>query len=192
MRCLVLDAMGVMFEAADDVGDLLIPFIAEKSASCNGADIQAAYLDVSLGTISPDEFWNQVRVAPNREDEFLSRHALNTGVIELLDWCRDNKIPVWCLSNDVGRWSQKLRVRLGIEAYLQGSIISGDVGLRKPDRKIYEALIQSSGYPVEEILFVDDREANVLAARELGIESMLHDPRAGFTAARHWLSQRSG
>ena len=191
MPCLVLDAMGVIFNSADDVGELLIPFIAEKSEFFDEAFIQAAYLDVSLGTIGPDEFWNQVGVAPNLEDEFLSRHALNTGVIELLDWCTDNKIPVWCLSNDVGRWSQKLRARLNIEAYLQGSIISGDVGLRKPDRKIYEALIEASGFPVEQLLFVDDREANVLAAHQLGIESLLHDPRAGFADARRWLSQRA-
>jgi putative hydrolase of the HAD superfamily len=74
---------------------------------------------------------------------------------------------------------------------LQGSIISGDVGLRKPDRQIYEALIQASGFPVEKILFVDDRQQNVLASRELGIEAILHDPRAGFTDARRWLSQQA-
>ena len=189
MPCLVLDAMGVIFESADDVGELLVPFIAEKNRASNEAAIQVAYLDVSLGTISPDEFWNQAGVTAGLEDEFLSRHALNSGVIELLEWSKDNAIPVWCLSNDVGRWSQKLRSRLNIETYLQGSIISGDVGLRKPDRKIYEMLIEASGFPVEQLLFVDDREANVLAARELGIESMLHDPRAGFTEARRWLSK---
>ena len=191
MPCLVLDAMGVIFEAADDVGELLIPFIAEKSSASNEATIQAAYLDASLGTISADEFWNQVGVEAHLENEFLSRHALNSGVVELFDWCRGNEIPVWCLSNDVGRWSQKLRTRLNIETYLQGSIISGDVGLRKPDRKIYAALVEACGLAVEKILFVDDREANVLAARELGIESMLYDPRTGFTDARRWLSHQS-
>ena len=30
MKCLVLDAMGVIFSAADDVAELLIPFIAEQ------------------------------------------------------------------------------------------------------------------------------------------------------------------
>jgi FMN phosphatase YigB (HAD superfamily) len=191
MPCLALDAMGVIFESADDVGELLIPFIAEKSTCFNEAAVQAAYLDASLGTISPDEFWNRVGVPATLEDEFLSRHSLNTGVIELLDWSKDNKIPVWCLSNDVGRWSQKLRVRLNIEAYLEGSIISGYQGLRKPDRQIYEALIEASGFPIEKILFVDDREQNVLAARELGIEAILHDPRAGFTDARRWLLRQA-
>jgi FMN phosphatase YigB (HAD superfamily) len=191
MPCLVLDAMGVIFESADDVAELLIPFIAEKSGTSDEAIIQAAYLDASFGTISPVEFWNLVGVPADLEDEFLSRHSLNTGVIELLDWSRDNEIPVWCLSNDVSRWSQKLRLRLNIETYLEGSIISGDVGLRKPDREIYEALIQSSGFPVEKLLFVDDRQQNVLAARELGIESILHDPRAGFTDARRRLLQQA-
>jgi putative hydrolase of the HAD superfamily len=191
MPCLVLDAMGVIFESADDVAELLIPFITENSDSFNEAAVLAAYLDASLGTISPDEFWNRVGVPANLEDEFLSRHSLNAGVIELLDWCTDNEVPVWCLSNDVGRWSRKLRARLNIETYLEGSIISGDLGLRKPDRQIYAALIQASGFPVAELLFVDDREPNVRAARELGIESILHDPRAGFTDARRWLSQRA-
>ena len=33
MKCLVLDAMGVIFSAADDVAELLIPFIAEHGGS---------------------------------------------------------------------------------------------------------------------------------------------------------------
>ncbi len=190
MPCLVLDAMGVIFKSADDVAELLIPFIAEKSGSRNETDIQTAYLEVSLGVIEADEFWNRVGVAAELEDEFLSRHSLNTGVIELLEWSRDNQVPVWCLSNDVGRWSRKLRTRLNIETYLQGSIISGDVGLRKPERPIYQALIEASGFPINTLLFVDDRKKNVLAARDLGIESILFDQDTGFTDAQRWLSQR--
>ena len=192
MPCLVLDAMGVIFEAADDVGELLIPFIAEKSGGCNEATIQAAYLEASLGHISADEFWKRAGVAASLEDEFLSLHALNPGIVELLDWCRDREIPVWCLSNDVGRWSKKLRSRLHIEHYLQGSVISGDAGLRKPDRRIYQMLVQASGFPAEDLLFVDDRQQNRLAARELGIESILQDATTGFTDSYRWLSQQAG
>jgi FMN phosphatase YigB (HAD superfamily) len=187
MPCLVLDAMGVIFKSADDVAELLIPFIAEKSTSCDETIIQAAYLDASLGTISADEFWNRVGVSADLEDEFLARHSINEAVIELLAWAGDNHVPVWCLSNDVGRWSLKLRQRLNIEDHLQGSIISGDVGLRKPDSGIYETLVQACGYPRDNLLFVDDRKKNVLAARTLGIESILYDPGTGFDAARHWL-----
>ena len=53
MSCLVLDAMGVIFKSADDVGELLIPFIAEKSGSFDEGVIQAAYLEASLGKSAP-------------------------------------------------------------------------------------------------------------------------------------------
>ena len=187
MNCLILDAMGVIFKSADDVGELLVPFIAEKSGSTSVEVIQSAYLAASLGKISPDEFWKQVNISSNLEDEFLSRHELNTGITDILSLARDNGVPVWCLSNDVDRWSEKLRKNLDIEKFLQGSIISGDVGVRKPDKEIYEILIHSSGYTVENLLFVDDREKNVLAARETGIETIMFSPEAGFTDVENWI-----
>jgi putative hydrolase of the HAD superfamily len=190
MSCLVLDAMGVIFKSADDVAELLIPFIAEKSGSVDEEVIQSAYLAASLGKISPDEFWKQVDVASELEDEYLSRHSLNPSITELMSLAKDNGISVWCLSNDVGRWSDKLRTSLGIEKFLQGSIISGDVGVRKPDKEIYEILVHASGYKVKDILFVDDREKNVIASREAGIETVMFNPETGFTDVKNWISRR--
>ena len=189
MSCLVLDAMGVIFKSADDVAELLIPFIAEKSGSIDEEVIQAAYFEASLGKISPNEFWRRVGVESGLEDEFLSRHSLNPGATELLSHARDSGVSIWCLSNDVGRWSEKLRNNLGVEEFLSGSIISGDVGVRKPDREIYEILIQSCGFEIEEILFVDDREKNAIASREAGIETITFHPGRGFTDVKKWISQ---
>ena len=191
MSCLVLDAMGVIFRSADDVAELLIPFIAEKSGFTEEELVQSAYLEASLGKISPDEFWGKVGVPSALEDEFLSRHRLNLGVTELLTEAKRKNISVWCLSNDVGRWSEKIRSNLGVEEFLQGSVISGDVGIRKPDKGIYETLIQSSGYKIEEILFIDDREKNVNAARDLGIETIMFKPETGFAEANNWISTRA-
>ena len=191
MSCLVLDAMGVILQSADDVAELLIPFISQKTGSSDEEAIQSAYLEASLGKLDPDEFWAQFNVPEESEDKYLSRHALNPGALELLVFAKENKTPVWCLSNDVGRWSDKLRSNLGIAEYLTGSIISGDVGVRKPDRIIYEILIDRSGYKMDELLFIDDREKNVIAAREIGIETVLYKPEEGFSYARNWISRRS-
>lgn len=191
MSCLVLDAMGVIFKAADDVAELLIPFISEKTGSSDEEAIQSAYIEASLGKINPDEFWAQVNMPPESENDFLSRHSLNPGVLDLLAFAKENKAPVWCLSNDVGRWSNKLRSNLGIEAYLAGSVISGDVGVRKPDRKIYEILVNQCGYKLDDLLFVDDRENNVIAARDIGIEAVLYKPEEAFSYAKSWISRRA-
>lgn len=56
MRCLLLDAMGVIFKTADYVAELLIPFITEKAETIDVKVIRAANLQASLGKISPDEF----------------------------------------------------------------------------------------------------------------------------------------
>ena len=46
-------------------------------------------------------------------------------------------------------------------------VISGQVGMRKPDAEIYHHTIQAIGLSAPECAFVDDLLPNVLAAREL-------------------------
>ena len=151
--------------------------------------IQSAYLEASLGKISPDEFWGKVNIPSELEDSFLSRHSLSSGILEILSHAKNNNVPVWCLSNDVGRWSSKLRTNLGVDEFLAGSIISGDFGVRKPDREIYEILIKNCGYKTRDLLFVDDRQKNVIAAQGLGINSLLFEPDIGFEGASRWITQ---
>lgn len=187
-KCLVLDAMGVIFESADDVAELLIPFIAQHGGCRDQDRIQAAYLEASLGSISPEEFWTRVDLPAQLENDYLARFKLNPGVQSLLRLANDSAVPVWCLSNDVGRWSEKLRNNLAIEPLLAGSVISGDVGVRKPGREIYRMLLESCGCRIEDLLFVDDRDKNVIAAREFGIDSILFDAQSGFDATIKWVS----
>ncbi len=180
MKCLVLDAMGVIFASADDVADLLIPFIADHGGTLDQALIQSAYLDASLGRIDASTFWQRVDVDASLEDDYLRRFQLVPGLVALLQQSRAAGLPVWCLSNDVGSWSRKLRQNFGLEPRLAGAIISSEVGLRKPDIGIYQILLQRSGFLAQDLLFVDDRDKNVSAALDLGIDSLLFDAASGF------------
>jgi HAD superfamily hydrolase (TIGR01509 family) len=130
--------------------------------------------------LKPDEFWASVEIDPAKEDDYLSRHSLADGVDVVLKTARDHAIPVWCLSNDVGRWSQKLRRLFGLDKVLAGSVISGDVGIRKPDTEIFELLLRRSGFAASDLVFVDDRRKNVDAAIGLGIDAIEFDARKGF------------
>ena len=175
--------MGVIFQAEDDVTELLIPFIIENGGENNSEIIESAYITASLDKISAAEFWRAAKLSPELEDEYLSRHRLMPGVIEFLDIAKQRDIPVWCLSNDVGRWSKKLRACYGIESRLAGSIISGDIGIRKPDRGIYECLLQTCNSSPDQLVIFDDREKNVQAASALGIKAIHFNSREGFTEA---------
>ena len=56
---------------------------------------------------------------------------------------------------------------------VDGMIVSGKVKLLKPDRAIYEALMNKYGLKPEECVFFDDRLENVEGARKCGINAIV-------------------
>lgn len=52
-------------------------------------------------------------------------------------------------------------------------IISGQLGINKPDPRIFEHAVSVSGVPAASILFFDDMQANVLGAKAAGMRSLL-------------------
>jgi putative hydrolase of the HAD superfamily len=55
--------------------------------------------------------------------------------------------------------------------YFDHHIFSYEVGSLKPEREIFERAIAVSGHPAEALFFTDDREENISAATELGINA---------------------
>ena len=55
-----------------------------------------------------------------------------------------------------------------------GHILSYEVGLLKPDRRIYELALHRFGIAVESAVFIDDLPANVAGAREIGLAAIQH------------------
>jgi putative hydrolase of the HAD superfamily len=161
---LVLDAMGVLYQAGDDVADLLVPFVRKQGGSTDAVVIGEYYRAASLGELSSDAFWISVGLSPSVEDEYLQEHALMPGAYNFLEAEGKRFAGVCCLSNDVGDWSLKLRRRFRLDHLIGRWFISSDIGLRKPDPRIYQWLIATLGTEAEHIIFVDDRRANVEAA----------------------------
>jgi len=172
LKCLVLDAMGVVFSAADDVAELLIPFVRNRGGTESADVVQSAYVEASLGAITPDAFWLRVGLRASLEDDYLAGHSVTAGALDLLKRAENRGVPVWLLSNDIERRSRRLRAAFGLEALLAGSVISSDARVRKPDPAIYRYFLRRSGYGVEDILFVDDRQKNVAAAGAVGIRAL--------------------
>lgn len=80
------------------------------------------------------------------------------------------RVPLGILSNTCDpHWQHLLRCRYGI---LPGGIgpcvLSYEVGVMKPDSRIYDAATQRAGVAPESIFFCDDIPAHVEAARNAG------------------------
>jgi HAD superfamily hydrolase (TIGR01509 family) len=173
---LALDAMGVLYETGDDVGGLLVPFVQRRGSSATVAEIERAYLAASYGQIDAAAFWERLGLDPAVEDEYLAGHRLSAGVRALLEGTGGLFDSLCCLSNDVAAWSAKLRRRHALDAAIPRWFVSGEIGLRKPDPGIYRHMRVHLGGPTSDILFVDDRVANLDVARKLGLHTLLFDP----------------
>jgi putative hydrolase of the HAD superfamily len=64
--------------------------------------------------------------------------------------------------------------RDGWDALFDTVVISGEVGLRKPDPAIYALAAERLGLPPEQIVFVDDLHPNVRAAAAAGMVGVQH------------------
>src|SRR4030095_5274894 len=60
---LILDAMGVLYEAGDDVAELLVPFVGKHGhAGLSAEAIDRAYVEASLGRMDTEAFWRRMGV----------------------------------------------------------------------------------------------------------------------------------
>ena len=173
---MVLDAMGVIYSVGDDVKDLLYPFIVDNGGTKDFAIVQEYYHLASLGKMSAADFWQAVGITPQLEDEYLQRFELTEGLIDFLRDIKSHGVEIWCLSNDLSEWSEKLKVRFGLKKYFDGFIISGDVGIRKPDLTIYRILLNRLIVKASDVIFVDDNPKNLDAASAIGFITVLFSP----------------
>jgi len=68
--------------------------------------------------------------------------------------------------------------KTGLRSKFDYILISGDVGLEKPDRRFYEKLIEEMGERPEDILFIDDRKENIDGASVVGLSTLLYNDRS--------------
>jgi epoxide hydrolase-like predicted phosphatase len=92
------------------------------------------------------------------------------AMFALAEELRATGLKVGLLSNSWGNTYPRAR----IDALLDPVVISGEVGLRKPHAAIYELALDRLGLPADRVLFIDDAEPNVLGARTVGLQALLH------------------
>ncbi len=170
-RVVALDGPGVLYREGDDIRQLLIPFARERGSSASAEDIVDKARLLSLGRFTPADFWRTIGVEgdPNELDSaYLSTHQLNTGVVRYLRSLRDAGLKVACITNDAAAWAMKLRSGHSLGGVIDPWVVSGSVGVRKPDAPLFEVLRRVTGEPPSAILVIDDDLDNLDAARELG------------------------
>ncbi|MEU7861540.1 HAD family phosphatase [Nonomuraea sp. NPDC049141] len=92
------------------------------------------------------------------------------AMYDMLHDVKRNGFKTCLLSNS---WSN-VYPRDGWDELFDAIVISGEVGMRKPEPRIFEHALGRVGLPGEACVFIDDIEANIVAARGLGMAGIHH------------------
>ena len=82
------------------------------------------------------------------------------------------------LSDAIGGARREYQARYGFAQLVDVIIYSCEVGLVKPDPRVYRLLCDRLAVAPGELVFLDDRPENVQGAGELGIQALLHETTA--------------
>jgi epoxide hydrolase-like predicted phosphatase len=138
--------------------------------------------DFEMGRISEVDF--SVAFAA-RLEEYSGVHVEHDGLVaelfealdleeimfELVERAKSGGYRTALLSNS---WGMGLYPIDRIRELFDVVVISGEVGLRKPDPDIYKLTVDKLGLEAEACVFVDDHPGHLKAAQEAGMTTVLH------------------
>jgi len=174
---------------AFDLGNVLVQVDHERFcrglgelAGLSAAEVYGAVFETKLepaydkGQVSSREFYQGIAARFRLSLSYSHFCRLWCGIFDPMEGVEAvlahlaARFPLFLLSN-----TNELHFRFIQEHFpailqpFQAFILSFLVGSRKPEPEIYQALVQRAGRPAGEILYLDDKQPFVAAAREQGL-----------------------
>lgn len=96
--------------------------------------------------------------------------TLNDKMIDLIDKLQ-NKIKIYALSN-TNKIHKEVNKQRRLFTHFEHVFLSCDMGIRKPDKRIYLLILDQLHVKPDEILFIDDNDENIQIAKSLSIKAI--------------------
>jgi epoxide hydrolase-like predicted phosphatase len=93
--------------------------------------------------------------------------------VRLLPELKKQSFKLYYLSNFPIDIFEEIKTGYYFFRYFDGGVISSEVKFSKPDKRIFEILLENYSLVAEECLFIDDLEINVRAAESLGMKGLI-------------------
>jgi len=177
--------IGASFDAFCDAEGITVDQFRSVMSAAARSD-ESPFAKVETGEISEDEFDREVAkllssaCGKTIDGAGLKRRMFAMVVPDDAMWnavraAHDAGIKTALLSNSWGGRDYPIEQ---LEEIFDEIVISGEVGLRKPEPEIYRYTADRLGVPAETCVFIDDFSVNVEGADAVGMTGMLHrDPR---------------
>jgi epoxide hydrolase-like predicted phosphatase len=102
--------------------------------------------------------------------------GLRTAMVEFCRSLRDRGICTGLLTNNAAEFAAFWRPLLPLDELFDDVVDSSQVGMRKPDERIYHLALERLGADVATTAFIDDAPGNVEGARRAGLQAILIGP----------------
>ena len=104
--------------------------------------------------------------------QFLEKLSIDKDLYEYLSFLEGNGIKRGILSNMPREWWKYFSNKFSLAEYFSPVVLSGEVGMRKPNKEIYLEFERRSGVPLNKSLFIDDKLSNLETATKLGVKTV--------------------
>jgi len=182
IKAIIFDLGGVVFTN----GSTRFIEYLDKKSKLNKDEIHSILMgdlgnSYRLGTISKHDFWERfikelgVDESPeDLEDEWINGYELISETKELIDEL-SKKYKVYFLSDNVKERVERLNKKHNFVDWFEDGIFSHEAGVKKPDPKIYQIVLEKTGVKGNEAVFIDDRPENLPPAQDFGMQTLLFE-----------------
>jgi epoxide hydrolase-like predicted phosphatase len=133
-------------------------------------------LPAALGELSAEQHWssvaNRLQIAetqiPSFQDKFWGGDRMDSQLVDYIRGLKGNYLTA-LLSNAWSDLRDYLEKHWKIADAFDLMVISAEVGLAKPDPRIYQLVLERLQVPAQAAIFLDDVLENVEAARSVGL-----------------------
>lgn len=138
-----------------------------------------AWRQAQLGALSIESYWKvvgeELKLNPweigELQQDFYAGDRFDTSIFRLIRSLRRRKVAIGLLSNNTSDVLDQLTV-LRIRPLFDECVISAEIGVMKPDRAAYQAILDRLQMSADRAIFIDDSAENVEGARRCGMVSI--------------------
>ena len=155
----------------------------KKAATFYSKKVQTdLFNQIETGMISSNQFLKALQKKTNNANIIQVEQAWNAMLLDLpeerlqlIKKLKDNH-NIYLLSNTNAIHINAFKEQLGDKKWLafcelfDKMYLSHELGLRKPDVKIFEYILKEQKLKVEEVFFIDDSPQHIIGAKKLGIQ----------------------
>ena len=133
--------------------------------------------DVNLGTLSWEYFLQRVADETGQNvsavEKMYNSERINPELVAYIDKLHE-KYKTALLTNAHASFIKPLIERTGLKKVFDEVVISSEVGIIKPDPRIYEYVLKLLNVHAEEAVFIDDSPPRVEGAKTTGMQAILY------------------